>query len=406
MQNSREIFELALGLSSPWSVEKVSFESKGSQRELHITISFAKGHKFLGNDGNSYGAYDRVERSWKHLNFFEHTCYIHAQVPRIRYDGKVETQEVPWARKGSGFTLLFEAFSMLLIESEMPVSKVATTLSEYPQRIWHLFSYWVDKAHKKEKVDSLSHIGFDETSRKKGHTYVTTLVDMKSKRVVYACEGKDSSCIKEGVSFLKEKNIPASEITDVCIDMSPAFIKGCKKYLPDAAITFDRFHVVKEVNKAVNEVRKSLNTKGSLLKGQKFVFLKNRLTDKQFSTREELFEKYPELDEAYELKELFNIVWNLDNKQEAEGFIDWWNERAKASSIKPMVKLAKTIERHKQGILNYISSKITNGVLEGINSKIQVMKRRARGYKKVQNFINMIYFTCGKLTFDYPPYIT
>ena len=118
MNNSKEIFSMALGLSSPWSVQTVEFQEIEGQKELHITLSFEKGFKFTGKDGNLYSAYDSVERTWQHLHFFQHKCFLHAKVPRVKEeDGSVTTQNVSWARKGSGFTLLFEAFSMFLISN-------------------------------------------------------------------------------------------------------------------------------------------------------------------------------------------------------------------------------------------------------------------------------------------------
>ena len=172
MQNSVEIFSIALGLVEPWYVKEVVFDKERLQ--LDVYLGFKKGHLFLADDTQYYTAYDTVERRWEHLNFFQHKCYLHAKVPRVmQSDGKIKTQEVPWARKGSGFTLLFEAFSMLLIENEMPVNKVAKLLQVYPARIWNVFDYWISIAHKEDVIDSLTKIGFDETSVKKGHNYIT-----------------------------------------------------------------------------------------------------------------------------------------------------------------------------------------------------------------------------------------
>ena len=199
MENSKELFNLALGLSLPWEVSEVKFE-KGNDniKELHISLSFKKGSNFSSEDGGSYTAYDTVERKWEHLSFFEHKCYLHAKVPRVKQsNGKVLTVNVPWARKGSGFTLLFEAFSMFLIENEMPVSKASKVMKVYPQRLWNIFNYWISKAHQEDEIEELVEIGIDETSSKKGHSYVTTVVDMRSRRVVFATKGKGSSTIED-----------------------------------------------------------------------------------------------------------------------------------------------------------------------------------------------------------------
>jgi len=405
MQNSSEIFSLALGLQPPWELETVKFDKEQSRVDIHI--NFTRGHKFKGLDGELYTAHDTVERSWQHLNFFQHHCYLHARVPRVKQkDGKVQIQQVPWARSQSGFTLLFEAYSMLLIENEMPVSKAAQTMAVYPKRIWNVFNYWISKAHTEDKVEDVRQIGFDETSTKKGHNYVTTTVDLDKRRVLHVSEGKDASCIEKGVNYLNEKGIKTQDIENVCIDMSPAFISGCMKHLPEASMIFDRFHVVKEVNKAMDELRKLERKGNELLKGRKYTFLKTKLTPKIKEEKDLLMEYYPKLGEGYKLKELFNDFWDIKEKEEAESFLAFWCDLAIDSKIQPFIKVANTIKAHWQGIINYTEKRISNGILEGINSKIQLAKKRARGYRNINNFINMIYFTCGKLKFDYPLYLT
>lgn len=245
MENSSLIFEIALGLSKPWYVKNVSFEEHDLKRELHIHLDFERGSKFKQEDESESVAYDTVDRQWQHLNFFEHKCYLHTRVPRVKdASGKIQVQQVPWARKGSGFTLLFEAFSMLLIESEMPVSKAAKLLKVYRQRIWNIFHYWISKMHSADEIEDLTCLGFDETSSKKGHKYVTLAVDMNKRRVLFATEGKGADTVEKSVEYLRSKEVDITPIKNVSIDMSPAFISGCKIHLPNADITFDRFHVV------------------------------------------------------------------------------------------------------------------------------------------------------------------
>ncbi|QDH80182.1 hypothetical protein FKX85_14490 [Echinicola soli] len=128
--NSTQIFEMALGLEKPWYVKEIKMDQAegAGHGQIDIYLDFEKGHRFAGGK-----VYDTMERTWQHLNFFQHTCFLHARVPRVENStGKVETVQVPWARPGSGFTLLFEAFGMLLIESEMPVNKAAGVLDIYP----------------------------------------------------------------------------------------------------------------------------------------------------------------------------------------------------------------------------------------------------------------------------------
>ena len=405
MENSEQIFAIALGLEEPWHVEKIVFNKEQSQ--LDIYLKFTRGFTFIMDDHQEYTAHDTSERTWQHLDFFQHKCYLHAKVPKVKQaDGKIKTYPVPWARKGSGFTLLFEAFSMLLIENEMPVNKVAKVVKVYPNRLWNVFNYWISKAHKRDVIEDLDKIGFDETSVRKGHDYVTTMVDLNTRRVLFATEGKGADCIGKSIEYLDEKVVDIDAIEQVCIDMSPAFISGCIKYIPEAAITFDKFHVMKEVNKAMDELRKLERIGNDILKKHKYTFLKNKLSYKIENERDLLLEMFPKLGEGYRLKYLFKDFWDLKDKEEAESYLAFWCDIADDSGILPFQKAVRTIKAHWSGIINYIESRINNGILEGLNSKIQLAKKRARGYRNTKNFINMIYFTCGKLKFDYPLYLT
>ena len=405
MENSEQIFTIALGLEEPWHIDKIVIDKELSQ--LDIYLRFTRGFKFKMDDNESYTAHDTVERTWQHLDFFQYKCYLHAKVPRVKQsDGKIKTYPVPWARQGSGFTLLFEAFAMLLIENEMPVNKAAKITKVYPNRLWNIFNYWVSKAHTEDTIDNLEKIGFDETSIKKGHNYVTTMVDLNKRRVLFATEGKGADCIEKSVEFLNEKSVNVDSIKHVCIDMSPSFISGCHEYLPNASVTYDKFHVMKEVNKAMDELRKLERKGNDMLKKHKYTFLKNKLSPKIQDERDFLLEMYPKLGEGYRLKYLFKDFWELKDKEEAESYLAFWCDIADDSGIYPFQKTVRTIKTHWKGIVNYTESRINNGILEGINSKIQLAKKRARGYRNTKNFINMIYFICGKLKFDYPLYLT
>lgn len=408
MYNS-QIFELALGLSKPWYVKdlKMIIAEGTSHGQMDIYLDFERGFKFSDLTGNELITHDTVERTWQHLNFFQHTCYLHARVPRVKtLEGKVINVEVPWARPGSGFTLLFEAFTMLLIESEMPVSSVANIVDVYPQRIWNLFSHWVNKAYLADDQSEITMLGIDETSTKKGHNYVTVGVDMDSRRVVFATPGKDAGAIEKLANHLKEKGTAKEAIEQVSIDMSVAFISGVGNCFPNADITFDRFHTVKVINEAMDTVRKLERKEFAMLKGHKYTFLKRdkNLSDKQKEDKYGLLTLYPVIANAYRLKEMFNELWTFNTIEEAGGFLSYWIELVEESKIQPFIKAAKTIKAHWSGIVNYAKSRLTNGILEGINSKIQLAKNRARGYRNIDNFINMIYFIAAKLKFDYPLY--
>jgi transposase len=407
--NSKSIFEQALHIETPWYVREVVLHpgEKTEVGELHLYLDFESGGKFKDTSGEYCGVYDTTERTWQHLNFFEHRCYIHARVPRVRSsDGKVTQVVVPWARAGSGFTLLFEAYAMMLIEYEMPVNKVASSLRVVAHRVWRVFHHWVDKAVKKDRLEDVEHIGIDETSVKKGHQYITVCADLESRRVIHVGAGRGAEAIHDVVTSLRSRGGDSEQIKNVAIDMSPSYISGVQEYLPKAKITFDKFHIVVLLNKAIDEVRKAERKHYRELRGHKYTFLRrySSMSSEQQYELDVLLEAYPRLGEAYRLREIFYEFWELDNPEQAENFLLYWRDMVFDTDIEPLKKFANTIVGHLSGIVNYIHSQITSGLMEGLNNKIQLAKRRARGYRNSKNFINMIYFIAGKLQFHYPHY--
>lgn len=407
--NSTHLFKMALGIELPWEVTDIKLESLKSSKELHINIDFKRGSRFPDETGELCEVHDTVQKTWRHLNFFEHACHLHCRVPRIKTkDGKVKLVEVPWSRSGNGFTLLFEAYVMALIESEMPINKIGQLIKENPHRLWTIFNYWIKRAYDADELRTPKKLGLDETSKKKGHDYITLAVDLDERRVLHITEGKDKNAVKAVKSYLESKGIDVNKVREASMDMSPSFISGVTEYFPNADIHFDRFHVVKLLNEAMDKVRQAERKEHDELKGHKYTFLKNRdnLSDKKQKALNKLITLYPTLGEAYRLKELFNDLWEMDDEEEATHFLVDWCKEVEKSDISPFKQFVKTVKSHWTGIVNFCETEINNGVLEGINSKVQLAKRRARGYRCTENFINMIYFLCGKLKFDYPLYST
>lgn len=407
--NSEYLFKIALGIESPWEIIGVRLEDSNQAKELHIEIDFKRGSLFKDDSGELCEVHDTKQKTWRHLNFFEHACYLHCRVPRIKNtEGQVRLVEVPWARSGSGFTLLFEAYVMALIEYEMPMNKIGELLNENAHRLWTIFNYWIKRARAADKPKVPKKLGLDETSQRKGHHYVTLAVDMDERRVIHVAEGKDKNAVKEVKNYLESKGINIKKVTHASMDMSPSFISGVGEYFPKAEIHFDRFHVVKLLNEAMDKVRQDERREHDELKGHKYTFLKNRsnLSDKKQEELCKLITLYPTLGQAYRLKELFNDLWEMESEEEAINFLVEWCKEVETSTINPFKQFVKTIKAHWSGIVNFCETEINNGILEGLNNKVQLAKRRARGYRCTENFINMIYFLCGKLKFDYPLYST
>lgn len=325
---------------------------------------------------------------------------------RQRGDGTVKTVVVPWTRPGSGFTLLFEAFSMLPIECEMPVNKVAATLRVVAHRLWRVFNYWVGRAVSRDDLSGVKQVGIDETSSRKGHRYVTVCADLEKRRVIHVSPGREGSAVGELAVALRTKGGDADAVEQVAIDMSPAYLSGVGEHLHNAAIVFDRFHVVAKLGEAMDQVRKAERKGSELLKGHRYTVLYRygNLSAKKKDELDHLTMAYPRLGEAYRLKELFNEFWEFRDTEEAMAFLAYRCDAVMETDIAPFKKFVATIKAHWSGIVGYVKARINSGVMEGINNKIQLAERTARGYRDTNNFISMIYFIAGKLKFDHPHY--
>ena len=201
-----DLFTAALNLPEPWSITKVEFkpDSAGAM-ELHIELSFPKGSKFSCPECKvETTAYDTKPRSWRHLNFFQYKTYIHADLPRVKCgDHGVKTISVPWAREGSGFTLLFEGWVVELAK-HLPVATIAGMVDEHDTRLWRFIKHYADEARSREDYSDVTAIGIDETS-KKGHKYVTVVVDLNQRKVIYVTNGKDSTTVDRFADAFPQK---------------------------------------------------------------------------------------------------------------------------------------------------------------------------------------------------------
>jgi len=327
------------------------------------------------------------------------------RIPRIDCpaDGILQI-DVPWARDGANFTFLFESFAMTLVR-EMPVNKVSQIIQVDDNKLWRMMQYYTEAARQQEDYSEVTKIGVDETSKAKGHDYVSLFVDLGKRRTIFVAEGKGSETMTAFAQDFKEHHGNPDDITDVSIDMSPAFINGVEENLPQATITFDKYHILKVINAAVDGVRKAETHEQDLLRGQKYLFLKNRdkLTAPQLQTLQSI-ESLPRLNlktvRAYHIRENFQEIYKEQKKEEFERSLKRWYFWATHSRIEEIKEAAKTIKRHWTGVLRWYDSQINNGILEGLNSLIQAAKAKARGYRTFKNLKTIIYMLTGKLDYS------
>ncbi|MCX6841127.1 MAG: ISL3 family transposase [candidate division WOR-3 bacterium] len=265
--------------------------------------------------------------------------------------------------------------------------------------------HYVATARAKADFSAVEQVGVDETASRRGHNYVSLFVDLERSQVIFACEGKDAATMAAFKQDLIAHGGAAEAVSEVCCDMSPAFIRGAEEHFPQAHLTFDKFHVLKIINEAVDDVRRQEQASRPELTKTRYVWLKNseNLAVRQAATLERLSMKKLKLKtaRAYHLRLVFQEFWD-QAKEAAEAFLRRWHSWAVRSRLSPMREAAATVKRHWSGILRWFESRVSNGVLEGINSLVQAAKARARGYRTAKNLITMIYLIAGKLDFSLP----
>ena len=268
-----------------------------------------------------------------------------------------------------------------------------------------MMQYYTEATRQQEDYSEVTKIGVDETSKAKGHDYVSLFVDLGEKRTIFVAEGKGSETMAAFTQDFKAHQCDPLDITDVSIDMSPAFINGVEANLPNATITFDKYHILKIINTAVDSVRKTETQKQNVFRGQKYLFLKNRenLTESQLKTLQSI-ESMPKLNlktmRAYHIRENFQEIYKEETKEGFEKSLKRWYFWATHSRIEEIKEAAQTIKRHWSGVLRWYDSRINNGILEGLNSLVQAAKAKARGYKTFKNLRTIIYMLTGKLDYS------
>lgn len=401
-----QLFQQALGLISPWRVIRSEFDMEKSRLDLYL--DFEPGATFACPECGAADckAHDTEEKTWRHLNFFQHEAYLHARTPRARCARcGVKLVTVPWARAGSGFTLLFEALVMTLVK-EMPVAAIARLVTEHDTRLWRIIHYHVDAARAEADFSSVRSVGVDEKASRRGHNYLTLFVDLEESRLLFATESRESATLTAFREDLEQHGGRAAQIEEFCLDMWPAYLKGIRDSFPTASVTFDKFHVMKLLNEAVDKVRRQEQRERPELKRSRYIWTTNpeNLSPDQFALMDVLNMSNLNLKtaRAYRMRLAFQEFWSTDTSL-AQIFLKRWYFWATHSRLDPMIYFARTLRRHEAGVLRWMDSRISNGILEGINSLLQAAKAKARGYRSSRNLIAMAFLLAGKLEFRQLP---
>ncbi len=411
------LFTAALGLQRPWVVEDVKLDT--AKRRIDFEVGCQGAKLACPQCGASDQlVHDRLRRSWRHLDFFQFEAWLHANVPRISCSacGKTTQLPVPWAREGSGFTLLFEALALAMCQG-LPVRQAAQMMRVRDKQLWKRIEHYVGQARRKQDMSRVKIVGIDETSLRKGEHYVSVVHDLDEKRLLFATPGKDHKTLEAFAEDLEAHGGDRTAIAHACMDMSSAFLKGATLYLPNALISYDRFHIVALANEAMNEVRsaewKTESAKvraelGELTAKERRSILwgmrrnPSRWSETQIHAMHWLQRANLKSARAWRLKmglrEVFAKARSHNQAAMAGADLKSWISWARRSRLDPFKRLAATLRLHFDAVVRGMLDNRSNAFVESMNGLMQQAKRAARGFRTATNFINIAYLRLSKLT--------
>ena len=397
-----KLFETALGIAEPWSVGSVEFDE--ASKVLTISIDFLPGSRFSvsGHEG-VHPVHDTVTKTYRHLSFFQHECHLRVRSPRVKLpNGSVRLVEADFAGRLSGFTLLFEAM-ILMLAQQMPFAAVARIVGESAHRVMAVCERYVEIALGLADFSEVKALAIDETSRARGHDYITLAADALERRVLFVTEGRDAGTLQALAADLAEHGCPPEQIESVSIDMSPAFIKGVGEHLPNARITFDKFHVIWHAGVAVDKMRRIEQRSEKSLKGMRWSLLKDRsrLKPEAAADLDALIARLTTVRtaRAWLYKEQLREILERKQINVVRAMLEHWCTCVMRSKVEPMKEVAALVRRHLEGIVAWAQTRQTNGFLEALNGLFQAAKRRARGFIRMATIKTVIFLIAGKLDF-------
>jgi transposase len=396
-------YALLLGIGSPWEVKDVAL--KLAEKKVEIELGWQWGADAQCPEcGRECSIHDCApERTWRHLDTMQFITVIRARTPRANCpEHGVKTMTVPWAAPQGRFTLHFERFAVEVLLACANVQAGCELLGIGWETAHEIMKRAVARGLERRQLDQLKHLGLDEKSFKRGHSYITLLTDLEQSRVLEVVEDRTTEAAGKLWDTLSLEQKAAVEA--VAVDMWEPFIQTVREQVPDADVVHDKFHVSKYLNEAVDKVRrqehKELLAQGDeTLKGSRQLWLYNPQNHSaeqasEFATLKALNLKVAR---AWAAKELFTKFWQYQEAGWARRFFRDWFGWISRSRLKPMIAVARMLKRHLENLLTYLQHRITNAVTEGLNSKIQSIKSAARGFRNFKNYRTRILFFCGKL---------
>jgi transposase len=404
--DDRALYATILGIAAPWEVVRVELDD--AAKAVHVWLEERAGTSFTCPDCQTVSPlYDHVDRSWRHLDTCQYETRLHARVPRITCATHgVKTVLVPWATPHSRFTVLFEQLAIAWLKEATPAA-VARRLGLSWEEANGIVERAVKRGLARRSSTAARYLGIDEHSYLKHFQFVTMVVDLERQTVLHVADDRTAETLAsyfDGLSLDERLAIEA-----IVMDMWDPYRRTVRDYVPDGdlKIVFDRFHVMRHVVEAMDQVRRRenrvLRQQGDhRLTGTKFLWLKTHVTRRDFTPAmrhqfRRLRRSMLKSARAWAMKEAFRRLWNFRSVAAAHAFFARWQAWAIRSRLRPMIHVAGIIRRHLANVLNYINYPLTNAVTEGLNAKIQWIKYSSRGFRNRERFKLAIYFHCGGL---------
>ena len=410
------LFTSALGLVAPWAVEGVALDT--AQRRIDFEVRCSARTLACPKCGAAdQRIHDRLRRSWPHLDFFQFEAWLHADVPRVACKGCGKTSQagVSWAREGSGFTALFEALALALC-GDLPVLQAAALLRCGDKQLWTRIAHFVGQARALDDMRDVTNVGIDDTSMHRGQSYITVVHDLDEKRLLFATGGRNHQTVVDFAADLKLHGGDPEQVRHVCQDMSAAYAKGVGMALPNAQISYDRFHVVAMAVDAMDKVRqaemrdepkaesKALGTTDrKAIKGLVWGMRKNPIgwTQAQTNSMHWLQRSGLKSARAWRLKmalrEVYARAAASNDPVAARVDLNTWLSWARRCRLEPFKKLARTITERADAVVRGMVDNRSNAYVEAMNGLLQQAKRAARGFRISTNFIAIAYLRMSKL---------
>jgi transposase len=389
------------------SVRDVWFTAEG----VVVSVGLRRRRRVCASCGQTgrLQIHDRRVKRWRHLDLGASRCWIECELRLLRCrDCGVRMEPVPWARPRASHTRDFED-TVAWLAQQMAFAPIARLL-----RVgWHTIGPIVERVvadHLDERrLEGLVAVGVDEISYRRHHRYLTSVADHKTGAIVWCSPGRNSATLQR---FFDELGDHKSSIRAVSIDMSGEYQRAIRQAVPDAEICFDPFHVVRLAARATDQVRRdewnrhdrSHTPTGRWVKGTRWSLLKAPENQSiwQLATLAEVQAENRRLYRAFLLREELRLLYHLPDPATAPTHLDAWLAWASRSRLGPFVRLARTLREHRDGILAAIRLGLSNGRLEGLNSKIRLISHRAFGFHSADPLIALVYLCCAGITIELP----